>query len=274
MSGAGELTRPGWAPAGIDLTKPNVARVYDYYLGGAHNFAVDRQFAAQAIRDWPQLPRIMRVNRAFLRRAVRFLVDAGIRQFIDLGSGIPTAGNVHEIAQAVDPSCRVVYADVDPIAVAHGRAILAGNDRATAIEADLRDTGKVLSDPELTRVVDLSQPVAVLLIAVLHFVPDTDDPVGVIARYRQAMAPGSYLAICHATQGGQPERAATHQAMYSRTATPMTMRSADQVAAMLDGFDLVEPGLVYMACWRPEDDDPAASHPEDYPGYAAVGRKR
>lgn len=274
MSGADEPARPGWAPAGIDHTKPNVARVYDYYLGGAHNFAVDRRFAAQAMAEWPQLPQIMRVNRAFLRRAVRCLVDAGIRQFIDLGSGVPTAGNVHEIAQAADPSCRVVYVDIDPVAVAHGRAILAGNDRATAIEADLRDTVRVLNHPELNQVIDLSQPVAVLLIAVLHFVPDEDDPVGVIARYRDAVAPGSYLAVCHATFGAQRQRADSHQALYSRTATPMTMRSADQVAAMLDGFDLVEPGLVYMASWRPEDDDPTSSHPEDYPGYAVVARKR
>jgi len=264
------MSRPDWAPYGVDLDRPNVARVYDYYLGGAHNFAVDREMAAKAIEGWPELPMIMRANRAFLRRAVRFLVGAGVRQFLDLGSGIPTAGNVHEVARADAPSCRVVYVDIDPVAAAHSRAILDGDPLATAVQADLRSPAEVLALAAGEGGLDLAQPVAVLLVAVLHFVPDADDPAGLIARYREATAPGSAIAICHATAEGQGEKADEHRALYARTPTPMTMRSHAEVSKLLEGFELVEPGLVHMALWRPEDDEPP-ERPEDYPGYAAVG---
>ncbi len=266
--------RPAWAPSSINLEVPNAARVYDYYLGGAHNFAVDRQMADQAIRAWPELPQIMSANRAFLRRAVRFLVRSGVRQFLDLGSGIPTAGNVHEIAQGVDASCRVVYVDNDPVAVLHGQAMLADVPNVTAVGADLREPATVLGHPGVTQLLDLSRPVAVLLVAVLHFVSDDDDPASVIATYREAMAPGSYLVICHASPDGGGDRAATHRALYARTPTPMTMRTREQVACLLTGFDLVEPGLVYMASWRPDEDgDEDCEHPERFPGYAAVARR-
>ncbi|MDR7273706.1 hypothetical protein J2S41_000484 [Catenuloplanes atrovinosus] len=255
------------APEGVDLERPNAARVYDYYLGGAHNWAADRRMGDEAMAAWPELPMIMRANRAFLRRAVRFLVGAGIRQFLDLGSGIPTAGNVHEVA---GPSCRVAYVDVDPVAVAHGRELLRDVPGAVAVRADLREPETVLSHPDVLSVIDLSQPVAVLMIAVLHFVPEADDPARIVAAYRDASAPGSYLALCHATQGERGERAAGHRALYDRTATPMTMRSRERVAELLDGYDLVEPGLVWMASWRPDEGEPA--RPEVFPGLAAVGR--
>jgi hypothetical protein len=264
--------RPGSSGGDIDLERPNAARVYDYYLGGSHNFAVDRQMAAQAIADWPNLPTIIGANRAFLRRVVRFLVDAGIRQFLDLGSGIPTVGNVHEVAQRASPDTRVVYVDIDPVAVAHSRLILAGDRRTTAIRADLRRPAQLLTDTEVCRLLDLSQPVAVLMVAVLHFVPDTDDPAGIIASYRDAIAPGSYLALSHATHDGQPEQAAPHQALYARTATPMTMRSYGEITKLLDGFDLIEPGVVRLPLWRPDPGSEVPDRPDRFAGYAAVGR--
>jgi S-adenosyl methyltransferase len=269
----GAADRAGWLPEEIGLDRPNAARMYDYYLGGAHNFAVDRQMADRAIAAWPELPQIMRANRAFLRRAVRFLVDRGVRQFLDLGSGIPTAGNVHDVALAADPSCRVVYVDVDQVAVLQARALLSGHPQVTAVEADLRDPGSVLAHPEVRGQLDLTRPVAVMMVAVLHFVADPDDPARIVAGYRDRIAEGSYVAICHASDDAQPERAAEHRAVYARTPTPMTMRSRDQVEALFAGFELVEPGVVYMATWRPDDVDEGPERPALYPGYAGVARK-
>lgn len=270
---SGPPPRPVWAPAGLDLDRPNAARVYDYYLGGAHNFAADRAMAREAIADWPDLPLIMQANRAFLRRAVRFVVRSGISQLLDLGSGIPTVGNVHEVAEAENQDARVVYVDRDPVAVTHGQALLSGNANATIIQSDLRDPGSTLALATATGLIDLSEPIAVLLVAVLHFVPDTDDPASIIDRYRQAMAPGSCLVICHASPDQQPRRAATHQELYSRTSTPMTMRSREAVAALLAGFGLVEPGLVLMAQWRPEDESGLPRNAQRFPGYAAVASR-
>jgi hypothetical protein len=263
--------RPDWAPYEIDLDRPNAARAYDYYLGGAHNFAVDREMADRAIAAWPELPMIMRANRAFLRRAVQFLVDRGVRQFLDLGSGIPTVGNVHDVALAADPGCRVVYVDIDPVAVLHGRALLQDRPEATAVHADLRDPRGLFEHAEVQAHLDLAQPIAVLMVAVLHFVPDQDDPAAIVAGYRDTVADGSYLAICHASDGARPELAAEHRAIYASTGTPMTMRSRDQVETMFTGFELVDPGVVYMALWRPDDDVP--DRPELFPGYAGVARK-
>jgi len=176
-----------------------------------------------------------------MRRAVRYLIGQGVSQFLDIGSGIPTVGNVHEVAQAAEPEARVVYVDVDPVAVAHSRAILAGDDRTDVVHADLRDVQGVLGDRRTVRLLDLSRPVGVLMVALLHFVPAAADPAGVLARYRRAMTPGSYLAVSHATHEGQPDQAGPHVALYRRTGTPMTMRSRAEVAALLDGLDLVSP---------------------------------
>jgi hypothetical protein len=267
------VERPEWAPVGIDLDRPSAARVYDFYLGGFHNFAVDREMGRQAVAMWPDLPEIMRANRGFLRRAVEFLVDAGIRQFIDLGSGIPTVGNVHEVAQRLAPDTRVVYVDNDPVAVEHAQAILAGDDRTAVVQADMRDPDAVLSDPAVQGLLDLSRPVAVLMVAVLHFVPDEDDPAGLVARFRDAVPAGSYLALSHATAGEQADRAAEHRGLYQRTATPMTMRTRDQVVRLFDGWELAEPGVVSLQQWRPEPGTPAPDRPERMPGLAGVGRK-
>jgi hypothetical protein len=258
---------------GIDLDRPSAARVYDFYLGGFHNFAADREMGRQAVQMWPELPEIMKANRGFLRRAVEFLVGTGVRQFLDLGSGIPTVGNVHQVAQRAAPDARVVYVDNDPVAVEHSRAILAGDGQTAVVRADLREPDTVLADPEVRRLLDSGEPVAVLMVAVLHFVPDEADPAGLVARFRDAAPAGSYLALSHATVGDQAGRAAEHRSLYQRTATPMTMRTRDQVVRLFDGFELVEPGLVYLPEWRPDPGAGAVERPERMAGLAGVGRK-
>jgi S-adenosyl methyltransferase len=268
------VDRPDWAPAGIDLDRPSAARVYDYYLGGFHNFAVDREMARRAIEMWPELPEIMKANRAFLRRAVQHLVAAGVRQFLDIGSGIPTVGNVHEVAQQAAPDARVVYVDNDPVAVEHSRAILGGNEQTAVVPADLREPERVLGSPALRRLLDLTEPVALLMVAVLHFVPDEAEPAGLVRRFRDAVAPGSYLVISHASSDGQPVLTQSHRDLYRRTATPMTMRTREQIAAFFDGYDLLEPGLVYLPLWRPYPDAEVDERPERFTGFAGVGRKR
>jgi hypothetical protein len=259
-----------WVPADIDLARPNAARVYDYYLGGSHNFAVDREMAKRAIELWPEVPMIIQANRSFLRRAVSFLVHQGVRQFLDLGAGIPTVGAVHQIAQQIDPETRVVYVDSDPVAVAHSRLIVGGNPLVGCVRADLREPDRVLAEPGLSELIDLRQPLAVLMVAVLHFVPDQDGPDAIVARYREALPPGSFLVVSHATADGQTELATPHQALYARTATPMTMRSRSRVAELLAGWDLLEPGLVRLPLWRPESDRYLAADPDHFAGYAAV----
>jgi hypothetical protein len=267
------MDRPEWAPAGVDVDRPSAARVYDFYLGGFHNFAADREMGRQAVQMWPELPSIMQANRGFLRRAVEFLAGAGIRQFLDLGSGIPTVGNVHEVAQRAAPEARVVYVDNDPVAVEHSRLILAGDRQTAVVQADLRDPVSVLTDPAVRGLLDLDRPVAVLMVAVLHFVSDEADPGGLVAQFRDATAAGSYLALSHASPGEQAGRAADHRGLYQRTATPMTMRSREQVVRLFDGYELVEPGVVYLPEWRPDPDDPPVERPERFPGLAGVGRK-
>jgi hypothetical protein len=274
MGAGGRVRVPGagWVPAGIDVERPSAARVYDFYLGGSHNFAADRQMARQAVALWPELPLIMRANRAFLRRAVRFLAGQGVTQFVDLGSGIPTVGNVHEVAQAVDPRSRVVYVDIDPVAVAQSQEMLAGDGRTTTILADLCDVHAVWSDREVRRLIDPRHPVGVLMVAVLHFVPDAADPWSITRRNQSRMGRSGFLAISHATFEGDPEQAGPHVALYRRTSTPMTMRSRPQIAALFDGWELVDPGLVYLPQWRPQPEEAPAGHPQRFSGLAGVGR--
>ncbi len=266
------MSRPSWAPTGIDLSRPSAARVYDYYLGGSHNFEVDRRMAEEAISLWPQLPLLMQANRDFMRRAVRFLADQGVEQFVDIGSGIPTAGNVHEVAHRQDPRARVVYADNDPVAVAHSRAILADVDHAIVVHADLRRPEEVFGVPAVRELIDLTRPVALLLVAVLHFIPDADDPHAAVRRLGDLLPPGSYLVISHASPDRQPELATTHQELYRRTPTPMTMRTGEQIAGFFSGFELVPPGLVSLPLWRPEDDT-MSSEAARMAGFAGVGLK-
>ncbi|GAA2960190.1 SAM-dependent methyltransferase [Streptomyces enissocaesilis] len=270
------MERPAWAPQGIDLSVPSVSRIYDFYLGGSHNFEVDREAARKAMEFMPGLPKVMQANRAFMRRAVRFAIGEGITQFLDIGSGIPTFGNVHEVAQAADPEARVAYVDHDPVAVAHSRAVLAGNDRAGIAAADLRKPQEILNDPVVGELIDLDRPVALLLVAVLHFVEDADDPQAAVATLRDALAPGSVLILTHASYEGIPvpeEQAGGTVGVYKNIKNPLVMRSREEIARFFEGYATVEPGLVPMPDWRPET--PAAQEdPYAYSGYAGVGRKQ
>jgi len=269
------MERPAWAPRSIDISVPSVSRIYDYYLGGSHNFEVDREAARKAMEFMPGLPKIMQANRAFMRRAVRFAADEGITQFLDIGSGIPTFGNVHEIAQNARPGARVMYVDHDPVAVAHSKAVLAGNEDADVLAADLLKPQEILSNPQVQRLIDLNRPVALLLVAILHFVEDADDPYRAVAELRDALAPGSLLVLTHASYEGIPlpqERAEGAVDVYKNIRNPLIMRSREEIARFFEGYDMVEPGLVPMPKWRPdtapEDEDPYASS-----GFAGVGRR-
>jgi SAM-dependent methyltransferase len=260
-------------PDDIDITRPSAARVYDYFLGGAHNFEVDRQLAEQIARLTPNLAQTMRANRSFLRRAVRYLIDEGIEQFLDLGSGIPTVGNVHEVAQDANPAARVVYVDIDPVAVAQSRAILDGNKRTGVVHADVREPDRIIAEAVDLGLVDLSQPLAVLLAGVLHFIPDADDPGGIAGRLRSAVVPGSFLLISHATQDGQPPEVLEAQRLSTRTDTEIFLRSHDRIREFFGDFTLVEPGLVYLTRWRPEQVGEFDEHPEQVGAYGGVARR-
>ncbi|SHI53576.1 SAM-dependent methyltransferase [Streptomyces sp. 3214.6] len=268
------MERPAWAPRSIDISVPSVSRIYDYYLGGSYNFEVDREAARRAMEFMPGLPKISQANRAFMRRAVRYAVGEGITQFLDVGSGIPTFGNVHEVAQAASPGARVVYVDHDPVAVAHSEAVLADNADADVVAADLRKPQEILGSPQVEQLIDLERPVALLLVALLHFVEDADDPYAAVAEFGAALAPGSLLVLTHASYEGiplPPERAEGAVDVYKDIRNPLVMRSRAEIERFFEGYDMVEPGLVPMPHWRPdtapEDEDPWA-----FSGFAGVGR--
>ncbi|MET8247647.1 SAM-dependent methyltransferase [Streptomyces sp. NPDC005202] len=261
-------------PQGVDPGKASVARMYDAMLGGEHNFAIDREAVAAFTAIDPQVRTLARANRAFLGRAVRFLVEAGVRQFIDLGSGIPTQGNVHEVAQSASPGARVVYVDNDPVAVAHSEALLAGNPDAAIVAADIRRPADVLSSPQVRGLIDFEQPVAVLMITILHFVAPEEDPAGIVAAFRDAVPAGSWLALTHATDQERPDTAAAVGQLYrTRATSPVTPRSYHEINSLFDGFDLVDPGLVHVPLWRPDPEDETPEDPSQYWVYAGVGRK-
>jgi hypothetical protein len=242
------------------MTVPNAARMYDYALGGYHNFAVDREFVERAEKLLPGAIVSAHANRAFVRRAVRWLVGAGMRQFLDIGSGIPTLGNVHEVAQSLAPESRVMYVDIDPVAVAHSGAILAGNPGARVVLADLRTPAQFLYHPEVLGFLDFAQPVAVLLNAVLHFVSDADDPAGILAQVRDVLVSGSFLTISHGVP--MPRLAMEQESirqLYQSTPTSVHLRTPERIEQLLADWDIVEPGLVAVTEWRPDpedDDDP------------------
>ena len=263
------MDRPDWVPEGIDVDRPSAARVYDYWLGGSHNFAADREVARGVINVVPDTPIIMQRNRAFLHRAVRYLVDAGIRQFLDLGSGIPTLGNVHEVAQKATKDAKVVYVDVDPVAVAHSRHILAGNPNTVVIQEDLRNAKEVLTHPDVRGLLNFDEPVALLLVAILHFVTDAEKPGEIVSTLRDALPDGSFLVLSHAT-GDLFERSDA-QAVYKNATASMNLRSHAEVERYFDGFDLLEPGLTQVPFWRPDGPLPAGAASIGF--YGGVGRK-
>ncbi|HEX3591749.1 MAG TPA: SAM-dependent methyltransferase [Pseudonocardiaceae bacterium] len=262
-----------WVPEGVNLHQPSVARVYDYVLGGGHNFEVDRAIARRLIAVQPNVTDMARRNRAFLQRVVRFLVDAGIRQFLDLGSGIPTVGNVHEVAQQTAPGTRVVYVDYEEVAVAHSRMLLDGNDDADIVFADVTHTDEVLNAPATRALLDFDQPIGILAVTIGHYIPTSADPVGVFARYRDAVVPGSYLAMSHLTDDFDAIHGDEIIETMRSTRDNVFPRTRDEVMELFSGFELVEPGLSTTSQWHPELGVTQAVDPEADGLYAAVGKR-
>jgi hypothetical protein len=269
---SGNVTEDNAVVPDVNPNVPTIARVYDYWLGGKDNFAVDRELAEKFVQADPLTRDGVRSNRAFLGRAVRFLAaEAGISQFLDIGTGIPTSNNTHEVAQRVNPACRVVYVDNDPMVLAHARALLTSVSSAPTayIDADARDTAKILALAADT--LDLTQPVAVMLVGLLHCIPDADDPHQVVSDLVSAVAPGSYLTVSHPASDIHPDGMAEGAATMNKSlASPLTFRPYERVITFFDGLDLVDPGLVSTTQWRP---DPGAST-RPLPGWAGVARKR
>jgi len=262
-----------WVPTSIDLEKPSAARMYDYLLGGNHNFAVDREFVEELMTRQPTVKRFAIMNRAFMRRAVLFLMENGIRQFLDLGSGIPTVGNVHEIAQGIDPSSRVVYVDNEQVAVAHSQLLLSGNKNAAMVQADITRPLLVLQDPETKRLLDFERPVGLLAITIGHYVLDDQDPYGVFATYRDAVAPGSYLALSHFTSDFDEAGTEEVTEMMKRSQNNVVSRTRAQVLDLFGDFELVEPGVVTTSQWHPEQAGDTEPGGDDWL-WSGVAQKR
>lgn len=263
-------------PKELDLDLPSAARAYDYFLGGSHNFHPDRAFANQVREIVPWVANVARLNRSFLWRVVRFYLDQGIRQFLDLGSGIPTVGNVHEVAQQRVPDARVVYVDYEPVAYRHAQTLLADNPNAAIIQADIRDPEAILAHPETRELLDFSQPVGLLMVGVLLFVGPEDDPDALVREYRRWLAPGSYLAISHITdEPASPElkaEVATLVASYEEADEHVFVRTHDEILRWFEGMEMVEPGLVLLPEWRPDSPDEAEDRARPL-GYGGVARQ-
>jgi hypothetical protein len=262
----------------LDTEHANAARMYDYFLGGFHNFEADRRAARAAEAARPGVQATARANRSFLWRAVRYLAEeCGISQFLDLGSGVPTVGNVHEVAQRINPEARVVYVDNEPVAVQASRKLLEGNPNATIIAADLLDPDVVLDHPETRRLLDLDKPLAVMLVSVLHFVPDQETAVAVTRRYIDAMASGSYLTISHfsdpALVGADPARVEAASDVYRTTTNPATWRTREQIEELFTGVEMVPPGVVHIIEWRADTDPRSLENRDHITMHAGVGRK-
>ena len=251
---------------------PSPARIYDYLLGGKDNYPADRAVAAEIAKALPHIRVACEWNRAFLGRAVRYLAARGVRQFIDIGTGLPTVGNVHEIAQAAAPGAHVVYVDNDPVVLTHGRDLLHGVVGTAILEHDLRHPEAILADPELRALIDVGEPVAVLLAAVLHFIPDEDDLAGIIATLLEPFPSGSYLVVSHMTADAKPEVRTAAQ-VYDQTTTPIYPRRRDQIQRLAKGLELVAPGVVWLPEWRPDPGTSPPPNPADAYLYALVARK-
>jgi S-adenosyl methyltransferase len=262
---------PSYVPPDVDTSKPSVARVYDAILGGKDNFAADRAVAADAVRAMGDGGSGARLNRAALGRAVRFMAGQGVAQFLDLGSGLPTVHNTHEIAQAVNPAARVVYVDNDPSAYLHGRALLADDASTTVVLADIREPDTLLAMPVVTRFIDFSKPAGLILNAVVHHLLDEEDPYGLVERYKDALAPGSYMQLTHFSDSS-PEAKANEQVLRQSLGRGQT-RSREQIARFFDGLDLLEPGLVYLPEWRPDEPVRLPLDPGGKLMLVGVGRK-
>ncbi|GAA4887598.1 SAM-dependent methyltransferase [Saccharopolyspora cebuensis] len=242
----------GPPPRPMDIERPAAARLHDAFLGGSHNLGVDREFAERLAGDLPGIGELFQVDRGFLRRAVEHLLALGIRQFLDLGSGIPTIGHVHEVARRRTADLRVLYVDNEPLTVAHSSALLADEPHAAIIEADCRAPKSVLCSPAAEELLDLDRPLGLLMTSVLHFVPDADDPRGLAAEYRDALAPGSHLVLAHLADDVQPEVAAVLRREYAGTADPLHPRGTGWIEELFGDFEVLAPGAVPLADWRPD----------------------
>jgi hypothetical protein len=260
----------------LDISRPHSARMYDYYLGGKDHFAIDRETAEIAMRSWPAVRIAVRENRKFLARAVKYLAgEAGIRQFLDIGTGLPSANNVHEVAQQVAPDSRIVYADNDPLVLAHARALLTSSPagRTAYIEADLREPEKILASPVVRQTLDFSQPIALMLVAILHFIGDEDDPGAIVATLLAALPPGSYLVASHVTPEHDPAGVHGLERAYRSGGVTAQARTASDFGRMIfSGLELVPPGVVLVSEWRPEGNSPQPK-PAEVSWYGAVARK-
>jgi SAM-dependent methyltransferase len=266
------------APRGVDTAKAHAARIYDWWLGGKDNYAVDRELGQKILGLVPMTPASARANRAFLHRAAGIVATEGVHQFLDLGAGLPTMENTHTVVQRVDSKNRVIYIDYDPLVLVHARALLAGHGPTTVVRADIRDPDEILTHPDVTRVIDFAAPVCALAVAVLHFLTDEEDPYGVVAHLREAMAPGSYLVLSHITGDGTSKADEVISMMREKMADPPTLRTHAEVLRLFDGFDILDPGVVPVHLWRPEGEDPQPTRwrkpgDEDQPFwmYAGVG---
>jgi hypothetical protein len=267
---------PDWLPQEINTDVAHPARVYDYWLGGKDNFPADRALAEHIMQAIPTMRAMAQANRAFLSRAVRYLAaEAGVRQFLDIGTGIPTSPNVHEVAQAVTPDARVIYVDNDPIVLAHARALMASQDvgETAFILADLRQPQAILEHPTLGATLDLTEPVALLMVAVLMYFRDSEDPnpYGMVATLLDRLPSGSYLAVSHPTADFDPQAMAGAVAAAEQAGVTLVPRSRAETEAFFTGLELVEPGVVPVLAWRPDDQPPAEPHSAYY--WAGVGRK-
>lgn len=264
--------RPAGPSQNLDFSTPNVARIYDYYLGGKDNYACDREAARAVLAIAPDIPLAALENREFLNRAIRFLAAEGVTQFIDIGPGLPTQGNSHQLAQGLNPQARIVYIDNDPVVLTHGRALLHRSAGVSIIGGDLRQPEAILADPGLLGLIDLAQPVALCLSLVLQFIPDTDDPYGVVARLRDALCAGSWLVVTHVTGDDRdPATMGSITSIYDEATAPLVPRTHAQVSRFFDGFELAEPGLVFLSQWQPATEQFARGGRRW--AYAGAGRK-
>lgn len=264
---------PTWRPGVVDLKQANAARVYDYILGGAHNFAVDRELAREAYAVHPGVREIVHGNRAFLRRATQFCLSEGVRQFVDLGSGLPTAGNVHEVAHRVDPLARVIYVDRDAAAVAHSRAMLAGAGLVDMVYADVCEPDQVMRGDVATRLLDFDQPIALCAVGLLDFIPPNDHPAELLAKYRSMLPTGSYLVLSHLVEESTaPPELARLLKFSAKRGWPVHSRAREEIEGLFAGLSLIDPGLVPVPMWRPDSADQAEHQPASGVTLAGVGR--
>ena len=264
------------APRAVDLSTPNVARMYDYYLGGKDNFAADREAAEKALEFAPQIRLAAQQNRAFMGRAVRHLAEAGIRQFLDIGTGLPTQNNVHEVAHDAAPDARVGYVDNDPVVLTHGRAILGAVVFVHIVQADLRRPEEILDSPEVHKLLDFDRPIAILLVAIVHFLPEADDPDAIVARFRDALPSGGYLVLSHVCGEALPDSVPGVTEVYRHSTTPIMARTPDRIQGFFGDLEILEPGVVNVAQWRPDSPETrriAEKYRRPY-FLAGVARKR